>query len=162
MVADPDGNLIEIEYAVGGVGRVVAARLFEGEELYSSISQIATAEDIRCAAVLVTGAFQSSDLVVGLKSVTPEIVNDMRAFTGPGEVLGVGTLYWTETEPKLHMHVSIGKGDEVIVGDPRTGADVFMLLEITIIELLGIDAKRLPDPAREGFNLLRIKPGGRR
>jgi len=82
---------------------------------------------------------------------------DFKDFAGPGEVLGVGTLYCDDAGPKLHIHTAIGKGDETIVGCPRGGAKTFLILEVTIIEIEGIEAARLPDDST-GFNLLRFKP----
>jgi predicted DNA-binding protein with PD1-like motif len=50
----------------------------------------------------------------------------------------------------------MGRGDNHIVGCPRGGASIFLILEVTIIEIEGIDAERKTDPA-SGFKLLRIK-----
>jgi len=36
-----------MEYSVGKTGRVIAARLFEGEDVQASIEQIARREDVR-------------------------------------------------------------------------------------------------------------------
>ncbi len=142
-----------MEYAVGTPGRIVAARLHEGEDLYDCIEQIARDENIRSAAVLITGGFRKASVVVGPKQETPKIVGNFKEFDGPGEVLGVGTLYWDESAPKLHLHSAIGKGDQTIVGCPRGGAKTFLILEVTIIELTGITAARKPDPDK-GLNLL--------
>ncbi len=144
-----------MEYGVGQVGRVVVARLFEGEDLYESVEQIARAENIRCAAVLITGGFRKADVVVGPKREVPKIEANFRAFDGPGETLGVGTLYWEDTRPKLHVHAAIGKGEQTLVGCPRGGARIFLILEVTIIEVTGIDATRRFDP-QTGWNLLRV------
>jgi predicted DNA-binding protein with PD1-like motif len=124
-----------MEYAVGKTGRIIAARLFEGENLYESIESIAKKENIRSAAVFITGGFRKADVVVGPKEERPKIVGNIRQFTGPGETLGVGTLYCDEEGPKLHIHAAIGKGDETIVGCPRAGANTFLILEVTISEL---------------------------
>lgn len=146
-----------MEYAVGRAGRVVAARLFEGESIYESIESIAEKEAIKSAAVLITGGVRKAEVVVGPKTETPKIEADFRSFTGPGEALGVGTLYCDEEgKPKLHIHAGLGRGDKPMVGCPRGGASVFLILEVTIIEITGIDAKRITDPAT-GFKLLRIK-----
>ena len=56
----------------------------------------------------------------------------------------------------MHLHASMGRGDNHIVGCPRGGASIFLILEVTIIEIEGIDAERKTDPA-SGFELLRIK-----
>ena len=144
-----------MEYAVGKTGRVVAARLFEGENLYESIEGLAAKEGINSAAVLITGGFRKGKIVVGPKTETPKIEPDMREFTGPAEMLGVGTIYRDDDGPKLHIHTAMGKGSEVIVGCPRGGASIFLILEVTIIEIEGIEAKRRLDE-QTGFNLLRF------
>ena len=145
-----------MEYSVGKVGRVVAARLFEGEDLHGSIEQIARRENIRCAAVLVTGGFRRANVVVGPKTEQPKIEPEFRDFAGPGEALGVGTLYWDDAGPKLHLHTAIGKGEESLVGCPRDPTRIFLILEVTIIELTGFEAKRKPDP-QAGMSLLRFE-----
>ena len=145
-----------MEYSVGKPGRVVAARLFEGEDVHASIEQLARRENIRCAAVLVTGGFRKANVVVGPKQEEPKIEPQFQAFGGPGEVLGVGTLYGDEAGPKLHLHTAIGKGGENLVGCPRRETTTFLILEVTIIEILGIEATRTPDPAT-GLNLLRLR-----
>ena len=145
-----------MEYSVGKPGRVVAARLFEGEDVHASIEQLARRENIRCAAVLVTGGFRKANVVVGPKQEAPKIEPQFQAFAGPGEVLGVGTLYGDEAGPKLHLHTAIGKGGENLVGCPRRETTTFLILEVTIIEILGIEATRTPDPAT-GLNLLRLR-----
>lgn len=134
-----------MEYAVGKTGRIIAARLYEGEDLYESIESIAKKENIRSAAVLITGGFRKANVVVGPKQEKPKIIGNFKAFDGPGEVLGVGTIYCDGQEPKLHIHTAIGKDNEVIVGCPRGGAKTFLILEITIIEITGFDAERKLD-----------------
>ncbi len=154
-----------MEYAVGKTGRVIAARLFEGEELYESIESIAEKEKVNSAAVLITGGIRKADVVVGPKTETPKstkgcltaIEPNFLSFNGPGEVLGVGTIYCDDDgKPKLHLHAGLGRGNKHIVGCPRGGASIFLILEVTIIEITGIDAKRETDAAT-GFKLLRIK-----
>jgi len=145
-----------MEYAVGKAGRVIAVRLFEGEDLYESIEQLARKENIKSAAVLITGGFRKANVVVGPKQETPKIVGNFRDFVGPGEVLGTGTIYCDNEGPKLHIHTAIGKGSETIVGCPRGGAKIFLVLEVTIIEIEGIQASRSYDE-KTGLNLLRFQ-----
>jgi uncharacterized protein len=146
-----------MEYAIGKTGRVIAARLFEGENLYECIETIAKKETIKSAAVFITGGFRKADVVVGPKEERPKIVGNFKQFTGPGETLGVGTLYCDDdNEPKLHLHAAIGKGDETIVGCPRGGASTFLILEVTIIEIVGINAQRKFDE-QTGVKLLKIE-----
>jgi len=145
-----------MEYAVGRTGRIIAARLFEGEDLYECIHEIAVAENIKSAAVFITGGFREANVVVGPKQEKPTVIGEFRGFAGPGEVLGVGTIYCDKKEPKLHIHTAIGKADEVMVGCPRDGTKTFLILEVTIIEIDGLNAERKLDE-KTGLNLLRFK-----
>jgi predicted DNA-binding protein with PD1-like motif len=145
-----------MEYAVGRTGRIIAARLFEGEDLYESVHKIARKENIRSAAVLITGGFRKAGVIVGPKQEKPKIVGNRNEFIGPGEVLGVGTIYCDNDGPKLHIHTAIGKKDEVVVGCPRGGTETFLILEVTIIEIEGLNGLRKFDEA-SGLNLLRFQ-----
>ena len=145
-----------MEYSVGTTGRIIAVRLFEGEDLYESIEQISKTENIKCAAVFITGGFRKASVVVGPKTEKPKIIGNFIDFEGPGEVLGVGTIYWDDEEPKLHIHTAIGKGDETVVGCPRGGASTFLVLEVTIIEIEDIEGTRKLDE-NTGFKLLRFE-----
>ncbi len=146
-----------MEYAVGQTGRVIAARLTEGELLYDSIESLAEKENIKSAAVLITGGMRKAKVVVGPLQETPKLEPNFREFTGPGETFGVGTLYCDdEGKPKLHLHAGMQRDRDVVVGCPRGGASTFLILEVTIIEITGIDAARLPDP-KMGLKLLTIK-----
>jgi len=144
-----------MEYSVGRVGRVVVARLFEGEDLHVCVEQVAREGDIRCATVLITGGFRTAEVVVGPRQEQPRIEPRFQPFTGPGEVLGVGTLFWDDSGPKLHMHTAIGKDGQSLIGCPRRNTRTFLVLEVTILEITGIEAARRFDP-KSGMNLLRV------
>ncbi len=145
-----------MEYSIGRVGRVVVARLFEGEDLHACVDQIARAEQIRCATVLITGGFRTAAVVVGPEREKPQIVPKFQPFTGPGEVLGTGTLFWDDQGPRLHIHTAIGKHGESLIGCPRHDTKTFLILEVTIIEIEGIEGTRQFDPS-SGMKLLRLK-----
>ena len=145
-----------MEYSVGKTGRVIGIRLFEGEDLYESIETVAKKENIKSAAVLITGGFRQASVVVGPKQEKPKIVGNFKEFDGPGETLGVGTIYCDNEGPKLHIHTAIGKDDQIVVGCPRGGAKTFLILEVTIIEIEAILAERKHDD-QTGLNLLRFK-----
>ncbi len=61
-----------MEYAVGKTGRIIAARLFEGEDLYECIHGIANAENIKSAVVFITGGFRKANVVVGRNRRNPK------------------------------------------------------------------------------------------
>ena len=65
-----------MEYQVGQTGRVVAARLFEGDDIYECIEGLAQKERINAAAVFITGGIRKGSVVVGPKQETPRIEPD--------------------------------------------------------------------------------------
>lgn len=134
-----------MEYSVGKTGKVVAMRLNEGEDLYECIESVAKKEGIECGTVFITGGIRKAKVVVGPTQEKPKLVANFKDFEGPGETLGVGTIYCDDDGPKLHIHTAMGRGDNVVVGCPRGGASTFLILEVTIIELVGVGGSRKLD-----------------
>jgi predicted DNA-binding protein with PD1-like motif len=144
-----------MEYQTGKLGRVVVARMFDGEDVYAQIEHLADSEKIESAVVLLVGGLKAAKVVVGPKSTTGRIEPMFRSFDDAREIAGVGTIFPDESGPKLHFHAVIGRGDEVLAGCPRGGASVFCVLEVIIVEILDIAGRRVMDPEL-GLKLLRV------
>jgi len=148
-----------MDYQVGRIGRVIVARGFEGDDVYERIESIAAEENVNCAAVLLIGGLRKAKVVVGPKDPTGPIDPQYVSFDDAREIAGVGTIFCDEQGPKLHLHAAIGRGGEsAIAGCPRGGATVFCVLEVVIIEIEGIDARRALDP-QLGVTLLTLAAG---
>jgi len=148
-----------MDYQVGRIGRVSVARGFEGDDGYERIESIAAEENVNCAAVLLIGGLRKAKVVVGPKDPTGPIDPQYVSFDDAREIAGVGTIFCDEQGPKLHLHAAIGRGGEpAIAGCPRGGATVFCVLEVVIIEIEGIDARRALDP-QLGVTLLTLAAG---
>ncbi|UCC67262.1 MAG: hypothetical protein JSV79_08995, partial [Armatimonadota bacterium] len=74
------------------------------------------------------------------------------------ELVGVGTVFPSDGKPTLHFHAGIGREDTALVGCPRAGMSVYLVLEVIIIELVGVQADRALDE-ESGLNLLKIVGG---
>ncbi|MBN1766188.1 MAG: DUF296 domain-containing protein [Sedimentisphaerales bacterium] len=144
-----------MEYQIGKPGRIMVARLKEGEHVYECIEEIARKEDIQAAVVFIVGGIRNAHVKVGPRQETGPIEPNFKEFRGPGEVVGVGTIFWDEEGPSLHLHSALGRGDLTVVGCPRGGAQTFLVLEVTIIEMEGITARRVLDE-QSGFKLLQL------
>ncbi len=72
------------------------------------------------------------------------------------ELIATGTIFWQDGEPKIHLHGAFGRANEVSVGCLRERGEVFLIIEAVIIEIKGISAERVFDPAT-GLNLLKIE-----
>ncbi len=144
-----------MEYTQGALGRVFVARLHDGESVYDAVEEIARRENVTAAAVLAVGGMRRGKVVTGPESPTGKIVPHYEEFDDARELVGVGTVFMQEGAPSLHFHAGIGREDTALVGCPRAGMAVFLVLEVVMIELVGIEAERVMD-VEAGLRLLKI------
>ena len=142
-----------MEYRAARVGRVFVLTLRDNDDVYACVHEVARKENVRSAVVTAVGGVRQAKVVVGPKSPTGPIEPEFRHFDDAREIVGTGTLFWDEDNPQMHIHMAFGRGDTTLVGCPRGGASAFCVLEIVLLELLDLDARRLPDP-QTGIKLL--------
>jgi uncharacterized protein len=131
-----------MRYTQGSLGRVFVAKLDDGDAIYDSILEIASKEGIKSAAVMAVGGIRSGKVVTGPENPNSEVVPIVSEFDDARELIGFGTIFPTDGKPSLHMHAGIGNHEHVMVGCPRIAANVYLVLEVVIIELVGIEATR--------------------
>jgi len=148
-----------MRYTQGSVGRVFAARLEEGESVYDAVTEIARAEQVQAGVVFAVGGMRRGRVVTGPENSVGPIVPHIEEFDDARELVGIGTLFPSEGEPSLHFHAGIGRGTSALVGCPREGMSVFLVLEVIVLELLNVAAARELDEA-SGMHLLQILAPG--
>ena len=144
-----------MKYQVGKPGRVVVARFEDREDILESIIMIAKNESIRSAIFHVIGGVRKGRVVVGPEGEEMPPKPLWREIGESHEALGTGTIFWEDDEPKVHFHGAFGKKDMTRVGCLRGIAETFLVLEVVIIEIEGIDAKREVDQI-SGLALLKL------
>ncbi len=144
-----------MRYRVGQVGRVVVMRLEDGDDAIASISNMVKAEGIRSAVFYLLGGIKDARVVVGPEKEEMPPVPVWREIGESHEIIGIGTVFYQDGEPKVHLHAALGKRDIVKVGCVRERLGTFLVLEVVVLELSGIDAVREFDPAT-GLSLLRL------
>ncbi len=144
-----------MDYTEGRLGRVFVARLEDGESIYDVVEEIARREGIEAASVLAVGGIRKGKVVTGPQHPTGAIVPHYEEFDDARELVGVGTVFLQEGKPSLHFHGGIGRRDSALVGCPRAGMSVYLVLEVIVTELVGISAKRAYDAESEA-SLLKI------
>ena len=144
-----------MKYRVGKTGRVVVARLEDKDDIIDAVVQIAKKENIRGGLLYLVGGIRQGRIVVGPEQETMPPVPVWKEIDESHEVVGVGTIFWQDDEPKIHFHGAFGKKEMVKVGCLRGNSQTFLVLEVIIIEIEGIDAKREFDPV-SGLTLLKL------
>lgn len=145
-----------MQYGVGEMGRIFVLRLEEGDQLPDIVEQFAGEHGIQRGLVFyVGGGADGSRLVVGPRENTEQgIVPMLHTLRGVHEVLAVGTLFPDDAGvPVLHLHAAAGREDKVAVGCARAGVKVWLVGEVVLLEIAGIEGRREKE---RGFSLLRF------
>ena len=144
-----------MNYQTGNAGRVIVARFEDKEDILQGIIDIARKENVRSAVFHLIGGIRQGRVVAGpeREELPPQPV--WKEIRESHEVLGTGTIFWEENEPKIHFHGAFGKKDMTKVGCLRGNSETFLVLEVIIIEITGIEARREFDPV-SGLTLLKV------
>ena len=140
-----------MRYQAGEAGRVFYVRLDDGEDLHEAIKDLVSRENIRCAWFHIFGGLRKAGVVIGTKEpVMPpepvwEEVNDTR------EVIGTGSVFWSDDEPLIHLHAAMGHHGATLTGCVRKDSKVYLVIELMLVEVTGIDVTR-PWYEKGGFN----------
>ena len=140
-----------MEYRKGTIGRVFSVRFDEGDFFLEEMIELIRKENIRTGWFHVLGGLREADVVTGPRQPTmpPEPV--WREVRGAREVLGTGTVFWDGNEPRIHLHAAMGHHGDTLTACVRKGTKVYLVLEVMIIEMEGIEATR-PWYEKGGFN----------
>lgn len=144
-----------MQYQVGNIGRVVVARFEDKEDVLLNLVTIAKKEDIMSAAFYLIGGMREARIVVGPEKEEIPPTPVWRELGESHEMLGFGTIFRQDNEPKVHFHGAFGKKDMVKVGCMREKTETFLVLEAVIMELSGINAGRELD-TDSGLHLLKL------
>lgn len=142
-----------MEYRVGKIERVFCARFDDGEDFLTGLREIVVREQIRNAWFHVLGGVREAAVVTGPKRpvVPPEPV--WAEVKGAREVLGLGSIFWDDAEPKIHLHAAMGHHGDSLIACVRKNSKVYLVLEAYIVEISGFMAAR-PWNEAQGFNRL--------
>ncbi len=142
-----------MEYKSGSIGRFFSVRFDEGDDFLQELQSIIIKEKIRHGIFHIIGGMREADVVTGpQKPVMPPdpVWKDVREVK---ETLGTGSIAWDGDEPKIHLHAAMGHHGDTLTACVRKGTKVYLVLEVYIFEIAGIDATR-PWYEKGGFNRL--------
>lgn len=141
--------------AEGRIGRVFVIRLEDGDRMPDSIERFAEENGIAVGHVILIGGIGGGQVVVGPRESDERPPDPMLLpVDGAHEVVGVGVIAGdSEGKPKIHMHAALGRSGQTLTGCIRPGVDTWLVGEAIVYEIVGTDARRIPDE-ESGFSLL--------
>jgi len=131
-----------MKYQVGEVGRVVVAKFEHDDVVIDSLVNIVRKEQIKAAVFYLIGGIKAAKIVVGPEKENLPPTPAWRELKESHEMVGIGTIFWHDGEPKIHLHGAYGKHESARVGCLRETAETFIVLEGIIFEIKGIKASR--------------------
>jgi len=155
--------LIE-DSASGRVKRVIVAKVKPDSDLHSALEEIALKEGIHAGIILsCTGSLKRArlrQLKVFPRDLPP--TDKERLFkvidNRPLEILSVsGNISRQSDRPVVHAHIVVSvalDGETAVLGGHLTSGNItYLLVEVAIAELEGIEMARLPHPSRKTLEL---------
>jgi predicted DNA-binding protein with PD1-like motif len=144
-----------MRYSVGQVGRVVVAKLEDDEDVLTTLESLTEKEKIESALFVVIGNLKKGSLVSGAETEKIPVIPIWQDFTTNHEILGIGTIFQMEGQPKIHLHATLVHGDKLLAGCLREKSEVFLVAELIVLELQDVAARRARDE-KTGFTLLKV------
>ncbi len=144
-----------MQYSEGNLGRIFVLRIDDGEDLVESIIEFVRKNDLKYVMGLFIGALRDGKTVTGPELPIIPPVQHFETYDSAWEVFGMVTVYPSTDGPRLHIHSALGRGREALVGCLREKAMVYLVNEIVLFELVGLNAMRELDQ-RSGFYLLNL------
>ncbi|HEW81333.1 MAG TPA: DNA-binding protein, partial [Nitrospirae bacterium] len=97
-----------MKYQIGNTGRIVVAKFDDHDDVLNNLNEIAKKENIRSAVFWLVGGMREGRIVVGPETdeLPPKPV--WKELGESHELLGIGTIFWFNDEPKIHLHGAFG------------------------------------------------------
>jgi predicted DNA-binding protein with PD1-like motif len=142
-----------MQYSEGRLGRIFVLRLDDGEDLIASLKKFVSEKEIASCMALFIGALKMGRAVTGPKEPTIPPVPHWEEYKDGWEVFGMATIYPSSEGPRLHIHSSLGKSREAMLGCVRERAEVYLVVEAVLYEFSGLNVRREWDPKMELYLL---------
>jgi predicted DNA-binding protein with PD1-like motif len=131
-----------MQYSEGSLGRVFVLRMDDGEDLIESLRKFVRALGIDSCMALFIGALKEGRAVTGPELPTIPPLPHWEEYRDGWEVFGMATIYPSAGGPRLHIHSTIGKSREALLGCIREKAEVYLVVEAVLFEFSGLNVRR--------------------
>ena len=130
----------------GSLKAVHYLRIDHGEDLVGVLTGFLKERSIMAGSVSLTGAVSRLSLVCGPEQLTLPPVPHREVRDGGYELTGHGVIHTGADELHLHLHVTAGRGTEVLCGCLRGDTRVYLIVEAVIHEYTGFMLPERADP----------------
>lgn len=142
-----------MDYRSGSIGRVLTIRFDHGDDFLEGLKEILIKEKIKTGWFQILGAVRHADVVIGPEEPVMPPIPVWTKVDEAREAIGTGSVYMNGEEPIIHLHAALGHHGETITACVRKNTEVYLILEVLLFEITGIDASR-PWWDKGGFNRL--------
>jgi predicted DNA-binding protein with PD1-like motif len=148
----------KMEYTTGNIGRMIMVRFDQGDDLLEGLQSVVRKENLRACWFQILGGLGKAGVVTGPREPTVPPDPVWAEVDGAREVVGSGSIFWDGDTPRIHLHAAMGHHGETMTACVRKNTKVYLVLEVIIFELAGIDATR-PYFEAGGFYRLSFEKG---
>jgi len=134
-----------MQYSEGRLGRVFVLRIDDGEDFLAVTQEFLQSKEVRNGTLLFLGALRQGRMVTGPEELVIPPLPHHVMFEGGWEMVGIGTVFPGESGPAIHFHVSVGRAGHALTGCLREKAATYIIAEVIVLELTGLDIRRRPD-----------------
>ncbi|MDI6730572.1 MAG: DNA-binding protein [Candidatus Altarchaeum sp.] len=123
-----------MKYTSANLKRILIVEFEHGDDLIERLIALVKKENILGGVILLLGAMKQAAIIVGPEKISILPVPIWKNFDDGREILGVGTIFWKENEPKIHIHAGFGRKDDVLLGCVRKDTKVYLVVECVLFE----------------------------
>lgn len=142
-----------MEYRTGSIERVLMIRFDDGDDVLEGLKSIVIKEKIQSCWFQILGGIRHTKAVTGPEKPVMPPTPVWCEVDGAREALGTGSIHFDGDEPRIHLHAALGHHGETMTACIREHTKVYLVLEVMLLELKGLNASR-PWFDKGGFNQL--------
>ncbi len=142
-----------MEYSTGSIERVLMIRFDDGDDVLEGLKEIVIKEQIQSCWFQILGGIRHTKAVTGPEKPVMPPTPVWCEVDGAREALGTGSIHFDGDKPMIHLHSALGHHGETMTACIREHTKVYLILEVMLFELKGLDASR-PWFEKGGFNQL--------
>ena len=142
-----------MEYKTGSIERVLMIRFDDGDDVLEGLKSIVKKEKIQSCWFQILGGIRHTKAVTGPEKPVMPPTPVWCEVDGAREALGTGSIHFDGDEPRIHLHAVLVHHGETMTACIREHTKVYLILEVMLLELKGLNASR-PWFDKGGFNQL--------